>query len=60
MRKQRDIGGIRVAEIGDLQSSGGHRDVGGVCGAEGDIQGTQLAVFGLQADVSVMRLLIFE
>ena len=40
------MGGVRVAEIGDVQSSGGHRDVGGICGAEGSIEGTQLAAFG--------------
>ena len=48
------MGSIRVAEIGNLQSSGGVR------GAEGDIPGTRLAVFGLQANVSVVRLSIFE
>ena len=34
------MGGVRVAEIGNVQSLGGHRDVGGVRGAEGDILGT--------------------
>ena len=34
------MGGVCVADIGNVQSSGGHRDVGGVRGAEGDILGT--------------------
>ena len=34
---RRDLNGVRVA---DVQSSGGNRDVGSVCGAEGSIQVT--------------------
>jgi len=40
LRKQWDIGSVHVAEIGDVQSSGGHWDVGSVHGAEDGIQGT--------------------
>ena len=37
---------IRVAEIGDVQPSGGHRDVGGVHGVL-----LRLAMFSLRADI---------